>query len=120
MGEFPQLRPFLQTEIVRQETKYRVDLRSVGGEFVQETAVRPQKIILCLLSRHGKEETVMAEVGETAVVQAILQNSLYVDQPEVWRQNVVNLQRVLVGGTVVSLKLGNDPEQLIHTLTRFC
>ena len=115
VGEFPQLRPFLQTEIVRQETKYRVDLRAVNPDFVQETAVRPQKIILCLLSRHEKEETVVADVGETAVVQAILQNSLYVDQSHIWQQNAENLQKLLVGETAVMLKLGYDQGQLLKT-----
>lgn len=118
VSQFPQLRPFLQSEIVRQETKYRVDLRSVGGEYVQETAVRPSRIVLCLLSRHDKPETVIEDVSETAVIQAILQNSLYVDQPYVWQQNVMNLQRLLVGETAVSLKLGEEPEQLLGTIEK--
>ena len=114
--QFPELRPFLQPEIVRQETKYRVDLRAVNPDFVQKTAVRPRKIILCLLSRHESEETVVEEVGEAEVIQAILQNSLYVDQPQVWRQNVANLKGVLVGETAVGLKLGSDQRSLIHLL----
>ncbi|MAT97325.1 MAG: hypothetical protein CL608_09305 [Anaerolineaceae bacterium] len=113
VDEFPQLRPFLQTEIVRQETKYRVDLRAVNSEFVQETAVRPQKVILCLLSRHEVAESVVEEVEGTADMQAILHNSLYVDQPHVWRQNVAKLQKLLVGETAVALKLGTDPAHLI-------
>ncbi|MCB8980081.1 MAG: hypothetical protein H6657_21935 [Ardenticatenaceae bacterium] len=116
--QFPELRPFLQPEIVRQETKYRVDLRAVNPDFVQETAVRPRKIILCLLSRHEQEATVVAEVGETEVIQAILRNSLYVDQPQVWRQNVANLQGVLVGVTAVALKLGSDQRTLIQLLNK--
>lgn len=107
--QFPELRPFLQPEIVRQETKYRVDLRSVNLDFVRETAVRPQKIILCLLSRHENEATVVEDVGEAELIQAILHNSLYVDQTQVWRQNVANLQGVLGGvGTAVALKLGSQ------------
>ena len=116
VDQFPELRPFLQPEIVRQETKYRVDLRAVNPDFVQETAVRPRKIILCLLSRHEEEETVEEEVGEAEVIQAILQNSLYVDQPQVWRQNVANLKGVLVGGTAVGLKLGADHKKLVDML----
>ncbi len=63
VDQFPELRPFLQTEIVRQETKYRVDLRAVNPEFVQETAVRPRKIILCLLSRHEQMRQRWCRVG---------------------------------------------------------
>ncbi len=118
VNEFPQLRPFLQSEIVRQETKYRVDLRSVNTDFVQETAVRPKKVILCLLSRHGEPETVIGDVGETAVIQAILQNSLYVDRPQVWQQNVENLQKMLVGETAVALKIGSDQRSLIQSLNQ--
>ena len=113
VSQFPELRPFLQTEIVRREAKYRVDLRAVNPEFVQETAVCPQKVILCLLSRHEAVETTVEDVGETAVIEAILQNSLYVDQPHVWQQNVANLQKLLVGETAVSLTLGADTKQLL-------
>lgn len=118
VDQFPELRPFLQPEIVRQETKYRVDLRAVNPDFVQETAVRPRKINLCLLSRHEQEATVVEEVGEAEVIQAILHNSLYVDQPQVWRQNVANLRSVLVGGTAVALSLGFDQKSLIQAVIR--
>ena len=83
---------------------------------MKETAVRPQKIILCLLSRHENEETVVEEVGEAEVVQAILRNSLYVDQPQVWQENVANLKRMLVGETAVTLKLGSDRRSLIQAM----
>lgn len=119
VDQFPALRPFLQPEIVRQETKYRVDLRAVNPDFVWETAVRPQKIVLCLLSRHEQDETVVAEVGQAEVIQAILHNSLYVDQPQVWRQNVANLQGVLGGvGTAVGLKLGSQSEIMITVVKK--
>ncbi|MBK7896022.1 MAG: hypothetical protein IPJ90_14340 [Anaerolineaceae bacterium] len=117
VDQFPELRPFLQPEVVRQETKYRVDLRAVNPDYVWETAVCPQKIILCLLSRHENEATVVEAVGEAEVIQAILHNSLYVDQPQVWRQNVANLRGVLGGGTAVALKLGSDRRSMIQSLT---
>ena len=115
--QFPQLRPFLQTEIVRQETKYRVDLRAADQVFVQETAVRPQKIIICLLSRHDVAESVVEDVTETAVTQAILQNSLYVDQPHIWQQNLDKLQKLLVGETAVNLKIGTTLASLLEAAT---
>lgn len=115
VDQFPELRPFLQPEVVRQETKYRVDLREVNPDFVWETAVRPRKIILCLLSRHEQEETMVEDVWETELIQAILHNSLYVDRPQVWRANVANLQGVLGGvGTAVALKLGSDQRSLFQ------
>ncbi len=117
VGEFPQIRPFLQTEIVRNETKYRVDLRAAGSQYVQETTVRPHKIILCLLARRAGAETIVEEVTETAVIQAILRNSLYVDRPTVWQQNIAKLQKLLVGQTAVSLTLGTDPDHAIQTIT---
>ncbi|MCC6602477.1 MAG: hypothetical protein IT327_04665 [Anaerolineae bacterium] len=119
VDQFPELRPFLQPEVVRQETKYRVDLRAVNPDFVWETAVRPRKIILCLLSRHEQEATVVEEVGEAEVIQAILHNSLYVDRPQVWRQNVSNLEKMLGGGTVLSLILGFDSNQLPTILDNY-
>ena len=126
VASFPELRPFLQTEVVRQETKYRVDLRAVDKRFVQETAtstssvqaVQPRKIVLCLLSRHDAPETVVEDATETAVTQAILQNSLYEDQPHVWQQNMAKLQKLLAGGTAVSLKIGTDSTHLSQTITK--
>ncbi len=118
VDQFPELRPFLQPEIVRQETKYRVDLRAVNRNFVWETAVRPQKIILCLLSRYENEETVVEDVGEAAVIQAILHNSLYVDRPQVWRQNVSILEKMLGGGPAVVLKLGTNLEEIVSAVKR--
>ena len=88
----------------------------MNPNFVQETAVQPKKVILCLLSRHDEPETVIVDVGETAVIQAILQNSLYVDQPQVWQKNVENLQQLLVGETAVALKLGRDHARLVQVL----
>ena len=119
IAHFPALRPFLQTEIVRQEAKYRVDLRAVASDLVQETAVKPQRVILCLLSRHASSESVVAEATETAVTEAILQNSLYVDQPHIWQQNNEKLQKLLLGETAVRLTIGTDPDHLqdvIHKL----
>ncbi|VAW41940.1 hypothetical protein MNBD_CHLOROFLEXI01-4826 [hydrothermal vent metagenome] len=109
---FPSCQPFLQTELVRSETKYRLDLRRMGTEFVQETAVQPKKVILCLLARHDMAESVVEDVTETAVTQAILHNSLYVDQPHIWQQNIANLRELLVGGTAVQLTIGTNPESL--------
>lgn len=57
-------------------------------------------------------------MSETAVIQAILHNSLYVDQPHVWQQNVANLKKLLVGETAVSLRLGTEPKQLISVIEK--
>ena len=70
-------------------------------------------MILCLLSRHDAPETIVEDVTETAVTQAILDNSLYIDQPQVWQRNIERLQELLVGETAVSLKIGKQPEQLV-------
>lgn len=118
VAHFPACQPFLQPELVRNETKYRLDLRRMGAEFVQETAVQPKKIILCLLSRHDLPETVVADVTETAVIQAILNNSLYVDQPHIWQQNMANLQKMLVGGTAVRLTIGTSPDSLHNEVVK--
>jgi hypothetical protein len=112
VAHFPACQPFLQPELVRNETKYRLDLRQMGAELVWETAVQPQKVILCLLSRHDSAESVVADVSEAAVTQAILNNSLYVDQPHVWRQNMTHLRELLLGGTAVRLTIGTDPDNL--------
>ncbi|MCA9919228.1 MAG: hypothetical protein KC445_14815 [Anaerolineales bacterium] len=47
-----------------------------------------------------------------------MHNNLYVDQPQVWRENVVNLKNALVGGTAVALKLGSDQKNLIQSLNK--
>ena len=112
VAHFPACQPFLQPELVRNETKYRLDLRRMGAELVQETAVQPKKVILCLLSRHDLPESVLGEVDETAVTQAILHNSLYVDLPQTWQQNMAHLRELLMGETAVQLTIGTNPDSL--------
>ncbi|HFQ94432.1 MAG TPA: hypothetical protein ENK32_10510, partial [Anaerolineae bacterium] len=74
-AQFPQLRPYLTPEIVRDETKYRLDLRQAGVP-VWETAVTPSRAALCLLARHDAPDTRVTAVSQERVWEAIMRNSL--------------------------------------------
>ncbi|MCB8946196.1 MAG: hypothetical protein H6658_20825 [Ardenticatenaceae bacterium] len=116
LGQFGALRPFLSPEIVRQETKYSLDLRQVDGAQVWPTAVSPTHITLCLMSRHDQPETMVRPAEITAVWQAITQNSLYYDTAAVWQQNLAQIERVVARAQAHHLTIGTDEAALLSVI----
>ncbi|MEZ4514344.1 MAG: hypothetical protein R3C62_20910 [Chloroflexota bacterium] len=116
LAQFPALHPFLAQEVVRQETKYRLDLRHVGVARVQQTAVFPSHTTLCLMTRHEQPETTVWAAQETAVWEAIIQNSLYYDSEAVWTQNLAQLQPLVKQAKAYHLTIGSDEAQLLAAL----
>ena len=119
LGQFPALRPFLAQEVVRQETKYSLDLRQVGAARVWQTAVFPTHLTLCLMTRHGHPETTLRSAEETAVWEAIVHNSLYYDSEAVWSKNLAQLRPLINQAKAYHLTIGTDEAQLLaalHTL----
>ncbi len=103
---FPQLRPYLTTEVVRHETKYSINLLDVDEGLVQKTAVTTQKIYLYLLNRHDKRETVREVATETAVWDAVLHNSLFYDRQTVWEANLAQLAPLIAEANLYHLTVG--------------
>lgn len=109
----PQLAPWLEPEVVRAETKYRLDLRQVGAGHVVAEATCPAGIDLCLLARHEAEETVVVPAGAEEIWPALLRNSLYFDHPAGWRRNVDHLAAVVAQVRAFHLTVGRDPAGVV-------
>jgi len=89
---FPDLQPLLQAEPLRGETKYRLDLRRVAAERVQESVFTPTALELYLLQ---PDEISRQPIEYVEMWEAMLANSLYYDTEAVWQKNRVVLERVL-------------------------
>ena len=114
--QFPQLHPFLNTEAVRNETKYTLDLRQFDSALVRETAVTTQQLSLCLLARHEGQETLVTAVSPKQRQEAVIHNSLYYDTPQVWRRNLAQLELVLAKAAVHHLTIGTNPEKIVEAV----
>ncbi|MCA9971216.1 MAG: hypothetical protein KC425_13415 [Anaerolineales bacterium] len=108
VAAFPQFAGQLAAEVVRDETKYVVDLRRAAPEMVVETAVAPRRVHVCLLARHAAAETVARPAAETAVWPAIMQNSLFFDTPAAWERNLAQVARLVSGVACWQLTIGTD------------
>ncbi len=115
-AQFPHLRPYLTPEVVRDETKYRLDLRQVAGVSVWETAVTPSRTTLCLMSRHDAPDTRILAVPPEQVGEAIMQNSLYFDDTVVWQKNLAQLMSFLEGTAVCRLNIGTEGNDVVGKL----
>lgn len=115
---FPQLEPLLASEAVREETKYSLDLRQLDGSLVETAAISPSIILLCLLERHDRPETLLQAVTEQDVRAAVMGNSLYYDTEVVWQRNLEQLERLLSRGRAFRLVIGTDTGELIDRINR--
>jgi len=115
-AQFPQLRPYLTPEVVRDETKYRLDLRQVAGVSVWERAVTPSRTTLCLMSRHDAPDTRVTAVTQEQVWAAIMRNSLYFDDTAVWQRNLAQLMSFMEGTAACRLILGAEGENVVEKL----
>jgi hypothetical protein len=111
--QFPQLQRHLETERVRDETKYRVDLRRLDNSLVREEAVAARAVELCLLSRHPGQRTRLLPASEEEVWQAVMGSSLYFDSEETWQQNLAQLRRCIDGAGWHHLLIGSDSTHLL-------
>jgi hypothetical protein len=115
---FPQLQPLLESEVVRDETKYTLELRQFNRALVRETAVLPQQISLCLLARHDAPETLVTAVRPQQLHEAVMLNSLFYDTSEIWQRNLAQLQPFLEKAAVYQLTIGSNIKEMIKRVDK--
>ena len=113
---FPQLHALLETEAVRDETKYALDLRRYDEGLVRATAVDSQNVTLCLLTRHDAPETLVTAVSPEQLEEAVMLNSLFYDTPEIWQGNLTQLEGVVGKTALFQLTIGTNPIEIIKTV----
>ena len=115
---FPQLHDFLAEEEIRNETKFRVALRDFDPSLVCEEAVSPVEIDWCLLERTGLPETIVEPADESAVREAVLENSLHADSEAVWGENLRLIEAAMERSRFYHLKVGTEPEGILEKVRR--
>ncbi|MEW5985898.1 MAG: hypothetical protein AB1791_04630 [Chloroflexota bacterium] len=113
LPHFPQLQPFLQTELVRGEVKYGVDLRRFDPCRVQAAAVEPAAVELCLLANNGSNHTHLVPATEDEAMAAVMVNSMFYDTAEAWRRNLRPVERLLRVARCHHLVIGSEPDGIV-------
>jgi hypothetical protein len=116
VADFPQLKPLLEDEPVRGEMKHAAELRRLDPALVQESAVEPSDICLCLLAQSGKSRTRVQPATLPEVIEAVLANSLFYDERDVWKQNLARIRPLVEQARCYHLEVGRDPASLVATL----
>ena len=117
MPLFPALHPYLQTERVRDEVKYSVDLRRYNPAMVCETAVRPRHLDFCLLTRHRQSQTTLTPATYDEVMAAIMDNnSIFYDAAAVWHNNLRLIDHCVRQSHGYHLTIGTDPAHIVDTI----
>ncbi len=113
LGDFPDLQPLLSAEPIRGETKFVLDVRQLGPRQVVDWAVTPATIDLSLLSRSGAADTRLELASRSEVMDSVLANSLYYDEPAAWARNLKPIQRLIERSRLHHLRAGTRPESLV-------
>jgi len=116
LRDFTHLHELLAPEEVRGETKFTVDLRRLNPALVRETAVRPEQVDLCLLTRHAAPRTTLRPATRAEVLDVTMLNSLHYDRAEAWRPNVANIVRLVDMARCHHLVVGTDPDSLLAAI----
>lgn len=116
LAAFPQFRPYVRTELVRNETKYVVDLAQIDPQYCLSEAVSAGAVTLCLLERQEKSETSWHPASADAVWAAVMQNSLFYDNWPVWERNLAGIERLLDGAGAYHLRIGRDPSAMLNAV----
>ncbi|MFN2136565.1 MAG: hypothetical protein ACK2UK_11460 [Candidatus Promineifilaceae bacterium] len=113
---FPEVRAALETEQVRDETKYTLDLRQLDPALVVEEAWLPDSLDLCLLSRQDADETSILPATDAEVHNAVLRNSLFFDQASVWERNLAQITPLIEQAGKYHLRIGRDPAAIVRAV----
>jgi hypothetical protein len=114
--DFPELRPVLQAQALRHETKFVLDLHEYDPALVQEAAVVPAVVDVCLLRRARAGGAHLKPVGGEEVLRAVVLNSLQTHTDAVWERNLAALQPLVERARWHRLEFGPEAGGLVQTL----
>jgi hypothetical protein len=116
LPHFPALRPLISPERVRDETKYVLDLRELDPSLVQEDAVYPEEIALCLLKPNGMTDSAIREASLEEAWEAVMLNSLHYDSRKIWEENLKLIEALLSRAQLFHLEIGTDGAGMLETI----
>jgi hypothetical protein len=115
LEEFRQVK-VREAALVREDTKMVYDLRQEMPERVVEEAIRPQRIVLCLLERTGRRETTAERIASSVALDALLSESTFRDDMEVLVSNLESIQALLAMTDCYHLRVGTDVKGIVDTV----
>ena len=116
LASFPAFGPHVREELVRDETKYVVDLMQVDPRTCITEGVAARAVTLCLLERQETAETTWQPAPPAAVSEAVMRNSLFYDSRLIWERNLAGIERLLAGARAYRLAIGRDAVALVQAV----
>lgn len=116
VAQFPRLAAFLESEPVRWETKFRLDLHRVDPALVYDDVIRPERVVLCLLSRNGGDKSALSPASTAEVLETAMVNSLFFDSADVWRKNFEQIEGLVQAADCYRLAIGTDEADIIRVV----
>lgn len=115
---FPALAAETQPEVVRNETKHRVDLTRVDPTLARREMIQVRHVEFCLLSRWDKPESKLEPLAEDELWAEIMVNSLHYDTQEVWNENLARVDPLVRTANLHRLCIGTSEEDILKTVNR--
>ncbi len=115
---FPQLKPYLEAEIVRDEVKFVADLRRYNPNMVHQNHATPADIHLCLLNRTDEAASMIRPATSAEVMESVMANSLFYDKNAIWEQNMSQIMPLVNSAHCYYLAAGTDARGLITMIDR--
>jgi len=113
---FPKFAAIAEPEPVREETKYRVDLKRAGDEMSYAAMIRIKRVEYCLLQRWDKPESRIDSLSADDLWPDIMLNSLHYDTSELWKENLTRIEKLVRRATLHRLRIGTDENEIVHTV----
>jgi hypothetical protein len=120
VAAFPQVAPYLESERVRDEVKYRVNLRRMDARLFCGEAVQPVGVTFCLLARNGQAESRVRPATREEVMAAVMVNSIHYDTAAVWQRNLVLISQLVDGAELYHLTIGTDVAGIAELAQALC
>jgi hypothetical protein len=117
---FPQVEPFLESERVRDEVKYRVNLRRMDPTLFCAHAVEPVAVTFCLLARNGQPASEAGPATREEVMAAVMVNSIHYDTAGAWQRNLSLISRLVDGAELYHLTIGTDAAGIVALAQELC
>ncbi len=114
LPHFPGLQRLLTPEQVRDETKFVLDLRALDPALVCETAVFPEHVDWCLLSRSDRPETTLRPATAGEIWQAVIDNSIHYDERPPWEANLHQIAPLVEMARFHHLEIGTDGDGIVR------
>jgi hypothetical protein len=118
LPHFPALAEQAQTEPVRNETKHRVDLMRVDPSLTRREMIRVHGVEFCLLERWDKTESAIEPLSEAELWSEIMVNSLHYDTPELWNENLRNIDLLLRKARLHRLRIGTSETEILKRVNQ--